>query len=411
LTEQLGRGYDEAVISEHYSAWRDNQQEPQMNLDFTPEDQAFRKEVRTFVETQLPAATRERVLNGMPLERDDVVRWHKLLHSKGWAGFNWPKEFGGTGWTPVQVHIFDVECAAAGAPRILPFGVNMVAPVIMAFGSPAQQKRFLPRILSFDDWWCQGYSEPGSGSDLASLKTKAERKGDHYLVNGQKTWTTLAQYADWIFCLVRTSSEGRSQEGISFLLIDMKSPGVSVRPIVMLDGEHEINEVWFEDVKVPVENRVGEENKGWTYAKYLLGHERIGIAEVGRNKRELARLKQVARTQKSRGKPLIEDARFRDRIADVELSLMALEITAMRVLTAPAREKAPRPESSLLKIRGSQIRQDISELMMLAAGPDALAEKPDRRFTAQYLNDRKTSIYGGSNEIQKNIVAQMILGL
>ena len=382
-----------------------------MNLDLTPEEQAFRKEVRGFLETQLPASIRDKVLNGIAPARDEVVRWHKILHARGWAGFNWPREFGGTGWTPVQQHIFDVETAAAGAPRILPFGVNMVGPVIMAFGSPAQQRRFLPRILSFDDWWCQGYSEPGSGSDLASLKTRAERQDGHYLVNGQKTWTTLAQHADWIFCLVRTSSGGRAQEGISFLLIDMKSPGVTVRPIVMLDGEHEINEVWFEDVKVPLENLVGEENKGWTYAKYLLGHERTGIAEVGRSKRELARLKSVARAQRSRGRPLIEDARFRDRIAEVELSLMALEITAMRVSTAPAREKAPRPESSLLKIRGSEIRQYISELMMLAVGPEALADKPDNRYTTAYFNDRKTTIYGGSNEIQKNIVAQMILGL
>jgi alkylation response protein AidB-like acyl-CoA dehydrogenase len=382
-----------------------------MNLDLTPEEQAFRDEVRAFLDKELPAPIRDKTLAGIPLARQEVVRWHKILHARGWAGVSWPKQFGGNGWTPVQQHVFDVETAAAGAPRLLPFGLNMVGPVIMAFGSPAQQAHFLPRILSFDDWWCQGYSEPGSGSDLASLKTKAERQGDHYLVNGQKTWTTLAQHADWIFCLVRTSSAGRAQEGISFLLIDMKSPGVTVRPIVMLDGEAEINEVWFENVKVPVANLVGEENKGWTYAKYLLGHERTGIAEIGRNKRELARLKQVARTQRSRGRPLIEEARFRDRIAEVELSLMALEITAMRVLTAPAREKAPRPESSLLKIRGSQIRQDISELMMLAVGPDALADTPERRFTAAYLNDRKTSIYGGSNEIQKNIVAQMILGL
>ena len=382
-----------------------------MNLDLTAAELAFREDVRAFLAKELPAPIREKVLNGIAPAREDVIRWHKILHAKGWAGVSWPTRFGGTGWTPVQQHIFDVETAAAGAPRLLPFGLNMVGPVIMAFGSPAQQDRFLPRILSFDDWWCQGYSEPGSGSDLASLKTRAERKGGHYLVNGQKTWTTLAQHADWIFCLVRTSTEGRSQEGISFLLVDMKSPGVSVRPIVMLDGEPEINEVWFEDVEVPLGNLVGEENKGWTYAKYLLGHERTGIAEIGRNKRELARLKQVARAQRSRGRPLIEDARFRDRIAEVELSLMALEITAMRVLTAPAREKAPRSESSLLKIRGSQIRQDISELMMLATGPDALADTPERRFTAAYLNDRKTSIYGGSNEIQKNIVAQMILGL
>ena len=382
-----------------------------MNLDLTPQEEAFRREVRAFVDANLPAATRNKVLDGEILTKEETAQWHKALHAKGWAGIGWPKQFGGTGWTPVQQHLFDVECADAGTPRILPFGVNMVGHVIMAFGSPAQQQRFLPRILSFDDWWCQGYSEPGSGSDLASLKTRAERRGDHYVVNGQKTWTTLAQHADWIFCLVRTASEGRPQEGISFLLIDMKSPGVTVRPIRMLDGEAEINEVWFEDVKVPVENLVGEENKGWTYAKYLLGHERTGIAEVGRNKRELKRLKQMARTQRSRGKPLIEDARFRDRIAAIEIDLMALELTVLRVLSAPAGEKKPRPESSLLKIRGSQIRQDISELQMLCTGQESLADLPDRRPAAHYLNDRKTSIYGGSNEIQKNIVAQMILGL
>jgi alkylation response protein AidB-like acyl-CoA dehydrogenase len=382
-----------------------------MDLDFTPEEQAFRREVRAFLEAKLPASIRDKVLNGLPVSKEETARWHKILHAQGWAGINWPKQFGGTGWTPVQQHIFDVECADAGTPRLLPFGVNMVAPVIMAFGTPAQQQYFLPRILAFEDWWCQGYSEPGSGSDLASLKTRAERKGDHYIVNGQKTWTTLAQHADWIFCLVRTASEGRPQEGISFLLVDMKTPGVTVRPIYMLDGEHEINEVWFEDVKVPVENRVGEENKGWTYAKYLLGHERTGIAEVGRSKRELKRLKAMARAQKANGRPLLEDARFRDRIAEIEVELMALEITALRVLTAPVGDRKPRPESSFLKIRGSEIRQDISELMMLCVGHDALVDLPDRRPAAHYLNDRKTSIYGGSNEIQKNIVAQMILGL
>jgi alkylation response protein AidB-like acyl-CoA dehydrogenase len=380
-----------------------------MDFELAPAEEAFRREVRAFVDANLPATTRDKVLNGLHVSRDETAHWHKALYARGWAGIGWPREFGGTGWTPVQQHLFDVECADAGTPRLLPFGVSMVGPVIMAFGSPAQQQRFLPRILSFDDWWCQGYSEPGSGSDLASLKTRAERRGTHYVVNGQKTWTTLAQHADWIFCLVRTASEGRPQEGISFLLIDMKSPGVTVRPIRMLDGEPEINEVWFEDVEVPVENRIGEENKGWTYAKYLLGHERTGIAEVGRNKRELKRLKAMAREQRSRGAPLIEDARFRDRIASVEIDLMALEITALRVLTAPAREKAPRPESSFLKIRGSEIRQDISELMMLCAGPGAMPARPGVMGT--YLNDRKTSIYGGSNEIQKNIVAQMILGL
>ena len=382
-----------------------------MDLHFTPEEQTFRKQVRDFVDASLPAALRDKVMHGLPLERDDIVRWHKILHGRGWAGFSWPKEFGGTGWTAVEQLIFDQECHDAGAPQLLPFGINMVGPVIMAFGSPAQQAHFLPRILACEDWWCQGYSEPGSGSDLASLKTRAERHGDQYVVNGQKTWTTLAQFADWIFCLVRTAAEGRPQEGISFLLIDMKSPGITVRPIPMLDGEHEINEVWFEDVKVPVANRIGEENKGWTYAKYLLGHERVGIADIGRSKRELKRLKALARSQRSGGRALIEDSRFRDRIASAEIDLMALEITALRVLSAEARAKAPRPESSVLKIRGSEIRQEISELMMLAVGPDALPWEHDKRPAAHYLNDRKTSIYGGSNEIQKNIIAQMILGL
>ena len=380
-----------------------------MDLNFTPREQAFRREVRAFVDAQLPAEIRDKVLNGQRLAREDSVRWHKILHAKGWAGYSWPREFGGTGWSSVEQHIFTEECNDAGAPQILPFGVNMVGPVIMAFGNAAQQRRFLPRILSCDDWWCQGYSEPGSGSDLASLKTRAERSGDHYRVTGQKTWTTLAQHADWIFCLVRTASEGRPQEGISFLLIDMKSPGVTVRPIPMLDGEHEINEVWLENVEVPVENRIGEENKGWTYAKYLLGHERIGIAEVGRSKRELKRLKAIAKAERANGRPLIEDARFRDRIAQVEIELMALEITCLRVLSAESQAKKPRPESSLLKIRGSEIRQDLSELMMLACGHESLADSDP--ISGQYLNDRKTTIYGGSNEIQRNIVAQMILGL
>ena len=402
-----------------------------MQLHFTAEDQAFRREVRRFVDENLDPVTRDRVLGDKRMTRDDYAAWHKTLHRQGWAGFSWPRQFGGTGWTPVQQHIFMEECADAGAPPILPFGVNMVAPVIMAFGNPAQQKHFLPRILSCEDWWCQGYSEPGSGSDLASLKTRAELKsgpeGPYYLVNGQKTWTTLAQHADWIFCLVRTSSEGRAQEGISFLLIDMKSPGVTVRPIAMLDGEHEINEVWLEDVKVPVANRVGEENRGWTYAKFLLSHERTGIADVGGNKRALKKLKAIAAKQLSHGKPLIEDPRFRDRIAQLEIDLMALEVTCLRVLSTDVAGHAPRPEASVLKIRGSEIRQDLSELTMLAVGHRALPYQPEALdpnwqgtpvvpdycapLLGHYLNDRKTSIYGGSNEIQKNIIAQMILGL
>ncbi len=265
-----------------------------MDLNFTAEQRQFREEVRSFLRDKLPADLSRKVLGGKRMEKDDFVRWQKILHQQGWGAISWPAEFGGPGWNAIQQHIFEEECADAGAPMQLPFGLKMVAPVIMAYGSPAQQQRFLPRIVDGSDWWCQGYSEPGSGSDLASLKTRAVREGDHYVINGQKTWNTLGQHADWIFCLVRTSTEGRQQAGISFLLIDMKSPGVSVRPIIMMDGEHEINEVWFEDVKVPVENLIGEENKGWTYAKFLLGHERTGIAGVGRSKRELKKLKQIA---------------------------------------------------------------------------------------------------------------------
>ena len=398
-----------------------------MDLNYTPEEQAFRAEVRAFVTGHLPADIRAKVKGGKRLAKDDFVRWQKILHEKGWGAPSWPRQFGGTGWSAVQQYIFDEECAEAGAPLQLPFGLRMVAPVIMAFGSQAQKAYFLPRILDGTDWWCQGYSEPGAGSDLASLKTKAERQGEHYVVNGQKTWNTLGQYADWIFCLVRTGAEGRPQEGISFLLIDMKTPGITVRPIIMIDGEHEINEVWFEDVKVPVQNLVGEENKGWTYAKFLLGHERTGIAGVGRSKAALKHLKDIARRETAGGRPLIEDVRFRDRIAEVELELMALEITNLRVLSAEKEKKAPGPEASILKIKGSEIQQAIAELQMHALGHYALPWLPEALdpawsgepvgaeycapLSGHYFNYRKTTIYGGSNEIQKNIVAQMILGL
>ena len=398
-----------------------------MDLNYTPEEQAFRADVRKFVTAGLPADISAKVKGGKRLAKDDFVRWQKILHKKGWGATMWPTQFGGTGWSAVQQHIFEEECAEAGAPLQLPFGLKMVAPVIMAFGSKGQQDYFLPRIVDGTDWWCQGYSEPGSGSDLASLKTKAERKGDHYIVNGQKTWNTLGQHADWIFCLVRTSSEGRQQEGISFLLIDMKTPGITVRPIIMNDGEHEINEVWFEDVRVPAQNLVGEENKGWTYAKFLLGHERTGIAGVGRSKAALHHLKDIARNELSYDKPLMEDARFRDRIAQVEMELMALEITNMRVLSAEKEKKAPGPEASILKIKGSEIQQTIAELQMQALGHYALPWLPEALdpawqgepvgadyaapLSGHYFNYRKTTIYGGSNEIQKNIIAQMILGL
>ena len=379
-----------------------------MDLSFSPEEKTFRHEVRAFVRANLPEGTRDKILNGRPLTRDEFMRWHRILAEHGWGAPTWPKEHGGTGWDPVREFIFEDECAAWGAPRLLPFGLRMVGPVIMTFGNAAQQQRFLPRIASAQDFWCQGYSEPGSGSDLASLKTKAERRGDHYLVNGQKTWITLAHYADWIFCLVRTDSAARAQSGISFLLIDMKSPGITVRPIITMDGGHEVNEVWFEDVKVPVENLVGEENKGWTYAKFLLGHERTNIAGVGASKRELQRLKQIAAQERKHGRPLLEDPAFAARIAQVEIELMALEVTILRVLSAEAAHKAPGPEASLLKIKGTEIQQALSELMMQATGPQALSFERDS-LTATYCNFRKTSIYGGTNEIQKNIISQWLL--
>ncbi len=398
-----------------------------MDLNYTPDEIAFRDDVRAFVRDKLPKDISRKVLEHRRLGKSDMVRWQDILAEKGWLTGHWPTQYGGCGWTPVQVHIFDEETAAFGAPRLVPFGLNMVAPVIMAFGSAWQKEHYLARIRENKDWWCQGYSEPGSGSDLASLKTRAQLvksgEGDHYVVNGQKTWTTLAQFADMIFCLVRTSTEARKQEGISFLLIDMHTPGVTVRPIIMLDEEHQVNEVFFEDVKVPVENRVGEEGKGWTYAKYLLGHERTGIANVGASKRELVTLKEIARRELRNGKPLADDPRFAARIAELEIELLALEMTVMRVLSS--RDKAPGPEASILKIRGSEIQQTLAELMMEAVGPYALAFDPAAMeldaesigpdyaapLAAHYFNYRKTTIYGGSNEIQRNIIAQLVLGL
>jgi alkylation response protein AidB-like acyl-CoA dehydrogenase len=394
-----------------------------LDLNFTPEETSFREDVRSFLRANLPADIREKVLGKRHLERDDYVRWQKALCDRGWGGPSWPVEFGGTGWNGVQQYIFEEEAALAGAPRTVPFGPKMVAPVLMRFGSPEQQRRFLPRILSMEDWWCQGYSETESGSDLASLKTRATRDGDHYVVSGQKTWSTLAQYADWIFCLVRTSTEGKPQAGISFLLIDMATPGVTVRPIITLDGAHEVNEVWFDDVRVPVENLVGEENKGWTYAKFLLGHERTNIAGIGASKRELGLLKKLAAAECRGGRPLLEDPIFAARVAQVEVDLMALEITNLRVLSADRARRDPGPQGSILKIKGSEIQQTISELAMIAAGPYALIDTRAARDselpvgpaypvpTLAYLNLRKTTIYGGTNEIQRNIVAQMILGL
>ncbi len=316
-----------------------------MQLEFTDQEQSFREEVRAFLREQLSPDLSGKVLEGYELGREDLVLWQRRLHERGWGGMSWPVQFGGPGWNSVQQYIFEEESALAGGPRLIPFGTKMVAPVIMAFGSAAQQERFLPKISSGEEWWCQGYSEPGAGSDLASLKTRAVRDGDHYIVDGQKTWNTLGQYADWIFCLVRTDSAAKPQSGISFLLIDMKTPGITVRPIMLLDGGHEVNEIWFENVRVPVENRIGEENKGWTYAKFLLGHERTNIAGIGIAKRELARLKRIAAAERSHGWPLIEDPLFAARIAQVEIDLWALEITNFRVLSR-------RPEIALGRPRG-----------------------------------------------------------
>ena len=393
-----------------------------MDLAFTPEEQAFREEIRSWVRANLPEDIAHKVRNDLHLTREDLQRWAKILGKKGWLGYGWPKEFGGPGWSAVQKHLFEEECALAGTPRIVPFGPVMVAPVIMAYGTPEQHRRFLPGIASGEVWWSQGYSEPGSGSDLASVKTRAERVGDKYIVNGQKTWTTLGQYGEWIFCLVRTSNEGKPQTGISFLLVDMKSPGVTVRPIKLLDGSHEVNEVFFDNVEVPADQLIGEENKGWTYAKHLLSHERTNIADVNRAKRELERLKRIAKTE-----GVWEDQRFRDQIALLEIDVIALEMLVLRVLSAMKSGKNPLDIAGLLKIKGSEIQQRYSELMMLAAGPyalpyiqeameagyqgdfpgDVLGNAP---LAATYFNMRKTTIYGGSNEVQRNIVAQTVLG-
>jgi alkylation response protein AidB-like acyl-CoA dehydrogenase len=393
-----------------------------MDLNYSPEETAFRDEVRAWIGDNLDPAVRDRVLNYRELSKDDLLGWHRTLAKKGWVAPSWPKEWGGTDWTVVQRYIFEEECTAAGCPLVVPFGVRMCAPVLLRFGTDAQKQRFLPRMYNGDDFWVQGYSEPGAGSDLASLKTRAVRDGDHYVVTGQKIWTTLGQYGDWIFCLVRTDpAREKRQEGISFLLIDMASPGITVRPIVLLDQGHEVNEIFFDDVKVPVENLVHEENKGWTVAKYLLGYERMGTGNISMCKRELARVKVLAARATSGGRPLLADPRFADRLARVEVELMALEITNLRFLDQLRGGRPPGAEVSLLKIKGTEIQQALTELMMQTAGPLAHAFRPVDSgaafdaFTAslmpRYCNVRKATIYAGSNEIQRNIIAKMTLGL
>lgn len=398
-----------------------------MELKLSPKDEAFRDEMRAFMRDNLPAEIRHKVEMGLGLGKNDYVTWQQIVNDRGWLAPGWPVEHGGTGWPPMQRHIFNEEMARAGAPRIIPFGVAMVGPVIIAFGSAAQKQRYLPRILTSEDWWCQGYSEPGSGSDLASLKTRAKRDGDHYSVNGAKTWTTFAQYADMMFCLVRTAAEGKPQAGISFLLIDMTSPGIEVRPITTMDGGSEINDVFLDDVRVPVENLVGEENQGWTYAKYLLGHERTWTADVGQSRNQLGRVRQIAAEELVDGRPLLDDPAFQTKVAEVEIDLLALEAVLLQVLAGEAAGQPPGPEASLLKLRGTEIQQAITELLLEAVGNyahpfvrEALEygwnEEPigpdyAAAIAPRYFNWRKASIYGGSNEIQKNIIAKAVLGL
>ena len=397
-----------------------------MDLSYSTEELAFRNEVRDWLASHLPDDIRAKVVGYQSLSKDDYLRWHKILAAKGWAVPHWPEEWGGTGWNITQRYIYDEEFGLAGAPGLPPFGPAMCASVLHRFGTPEQKARFLPRIREGDDFWVQGYSEPGAGSDLAALKTRADRvataAGDHYIVNGQKIWTTLGHYGDWIFCLVRTdASAEKRQEGISFLLMDMSTPGITVRPLILMDGGHEVNEIFFDDVKVPLENLVYQENKGWTVAKYLLGHERMGSGNVGGSKRELAALKVLAAKELKNGKPLLDDPRFRDRLSRAEIELEALEITSMRFLDKMRRSgQPPGADVSMLKIRGTEVQQMITELMMVAVGPLAQPFKAvdsgaidhfTSRLAPRYFNYRKASIYAGSNEIQRNIIAKMSLGL
>ncbi len=399
-----------------------------MDLSMSPEDEKFRKEVVAFFDDKLPDALKQNMKDGLSVPRDIMAPWHRSLYEKGWAAPNWPKEHGGTGWTATQKHIFNEEFANANAPRLQAFGISMVGPVIYTFGNDAQKAQHLPGILSGDVWWCQGYSEPGSGSDLASLRTAAVRDGDDYVVNGHKIWTTNAHMADWIFCLVRTKPEGKPQEGISFLLIDMKTPGIEVRPIISLDDQHHLNEVFFTDVRVPAANRVGEENKGWTYAKFLLVNERTGIAGVPESKKRVERLKAIAgKEQDGGGDTLASDPDFRRKLAEVEIKLTSLEYANLRILSDMAKGEAAGQASSILKVVGTEVQQRLTELAVEAvayyAGPshrlDILGQTneepvgPEHSIMpmSDYMYLRASSIYGGSNEIQRNVIAKGVLGL
>ncbi len=399
-----------------------------MKVTLTEEELKFQDEVRSYFRDEYPADILDKQARGMPLTRDDMMRSMQAIAAKGWTGVNWPVEYGGTGWTPVQKYIFSSEMADANVPEMVPFGLSMVGPVIYTFGNEEQKQRFLPDILASRVWWCQGYSEPGAGSDLASLKTRADLDGDHYVLNGTKTWTTLGQHADWIFVLARTTTDvARRQEGISFLLVDMDTPGLTVKPIITIEGDHEVNEVHFENVRVPADNLVGEEGRGWTYGKVLLQHERTNIAGVARSQYRLRKLREQASRSVRGAAPLAGDQSFMRRVAAVEVDLKALEYTELRTLAAVASGKAPGPESSILKIKGTEIQQAIDSLFMEAAGYYALPYVPaqfepdfdaepvgegaETKTALKYFNYRKASIYGGSNEIQKNIISKHVLGL
>ena len=394
-----------------------------MDINFSAEDVAFRDEVREFFDKEYDSEVSKRQADNHSSDyKSSIVAWQKKLHAKGWIAPDWPVEYGGTGWSSTQKYIYETERGLAGIPDVIPFGLKMVAPVIYTFGTEEQKARFLPRILSSDDWWCQGYSEPGAGSDLAALTTSAEYAGDNYIVNGRKIWTTLAQFADWIFCLVRTSKGVRRQEGISFLLIDMKSPGITVKPIIAIDGQHSLNEVLFENVLVPTENLIGEQDKGWTYAKALLAHERTGMAEVADSKRMLDQLKLRAAAEVNGGNPMIEDPVFQMRLSDIEMELMALEYTELRVFASMASGGMPGPESSLLKIKGTEISQSIHELQLQLASyyggalqgelsSEVLGHNFATEARGKYMYGRAATIYGGSNEVQRNVIAKAVLGL
>jgi len=397
-----------------------------LNLEFSDSEVAFREEVRKFVAQELDPSIKHKVDKGLYLQKGDYLCWQAALYKQGWMAPNWPEIYGGTGWDPVQRYIFDEECAMAGAPPVVPFGVKMVAPVIMKYGSDEQKAYYLPRILSSEDWWCQGYSESNAGSDLASLKMSAVPRGSSYVVNGTKIWTTYAHFSDMIFCLVRTDPSAKLQEGISFLLINMRTSGITVRPITTFEGRSDINEVNFEDVVVPIGNLVGDEGRGWDCAKSLLSHERIGITKVAQSKRQIARLKNISATEEIDGSLLHHDAWFRRKLACIEIDLMALEYTELRLLSDLRKGRTPGPESSLLKIRGTEIQQKITELLVESVGyyaqpylPEVLEGNEDclvgpeyaPGLAPYYFNWRKASITGGTNEIQRNIIAKKILDL